>query len=92
MSRIVIAVSAAFLLSACGLDPRGGYRPVRDNAPSFDQVNAVCWERSMSLLGGLAMDSPREAAYDACMRQNGWADPRRTWQQQPATTPASSGR
>ena len=88
----ILSLSTILLLSACGLDPRGGYMPVRDNAPSFEDVNARCWERSMSLLGGLGMDAPRDRAYDSCMRENGWADPRRKPEPAPATTPASSGR
>ena len=91
MSRSAI-LSVSLLLSACAIDPHGGYVPARDGAPPFEQANARCWERSMSLLGGLAMDSARDRAYDTCMRENGWADPRRKPEPPPATTPASSGR
>jgi hypothetical protein len=91
MSRI-LCLTSILVLSACGLDPHAGYKPARDGAPPFEQANARCWERSMSLLGGLGMDAPRERAYDSCMRENGWADPRRKPEPAPATTPASSGR
>ncbi len=91
MSRI-LCFTSILLLAACAIDPHGGYTPVRDGAPSFEEANAQCWERSMSLLGGLGMDSARNRAYDSCMRENGWADPRRKPEPPPARTPASSGR
>lgn len=92
------AAFAAAVLSGCGLDPRGGYRPLERSGSaetiSFDEANARCWEQSMGLLGGLAMDAPRLRAYDTCMRRSGWEDPRLRPQPLPLpqTTPESSGR
>jgi hypothetical protein len=90
------ALAAALVLSGCGLDPYGGYRPMNQAASgsaegmSFNQANAECWERSMSLLGGLAMDMPRQRAYDSCMHEMGWEDPRIPAQPRPSTTQESS--
>jgi hypothetical protein len=57
---------------------------------SFNQANAECWEISMSLLGGLAMDAARQRAYDSCMNDRGWYDPRLPYPVHPrgATTPS----
>jgi hypothetical protein len=76
------AFATALVLSGCAVDPYGGYRPMNQAASgsadgvSFNQANAECWERSMSLLGGVAMDSARQRAYDTCMNDRGWYDPR----------------
>jgi hypothetical protein len=76
--------AAAILLSGCGLDPQGGYRPVAElsgspdsrRAPSFDEANAQCWTVSMNN-AGYAATAPQLAAYNACMKRNGWEDRRR---------------
>ena len=93
LSRSVI-LAAAIALSGCALDPQGGYRPMPERsgsqaAMSFDQANAECWEISMSLLGGNAMDSARARAYDLCMHERGWQDPRMPARPRPTTVPGS---
>jgi hypothetical protein len=96
-----LVLCAAIVLAGCALDPQGGYRPIAESSgsaarsgsgerPSFNQANAECWERSMGLLGGLAMDSVRQRTYDICMNDRGWHDPRLPAPSQPrgATTPS----
>lgn len=87
-------LAGALALSGCALDPQGGYRPLAERsgspqAMSFNQANAECWQLSMSLLGGFAMDSSRQRAYDTCMNDRGWYDPRLpTPQPRGVTTPS----
>ena len=86
--------AAALFLSGCGLDPRGGYRPMNQAASgsvegvSFNEANARCWEASMNI-AGFAATVPQQNAYDACMKRHGWQDSRMPARSQPS---APSGR
>lgn len=76
--------ATAILISACALDPQGGYRPVTQlsgspdsrGAMSFNEANAQCWAVSMNI-AGYSATMPQLAAYNACMGRNGWEDRRR---------------
>ena len=91
-SRLARAAFAAtvVVLSGCGVDPQGGYRPVErsgsQGALSFNEANARCWEASMNI-AGFAATAPQQEAYNTCMVRNGWEDPRRRAREQPVTVP-----
>jgi len=92
---------AALALSACALDPQGGYRPIGEQSAgvysgsssegmSFDQANSQCWTIAYSLLGGNALDSARTTAYNKCMNDRGWENPMLpAMRPQPQTVPGS---
>lgn len=84
----------ALALSACAADPQGGYQPMQRsgasaNGVTFDEANAQCWNQAYGLLGGNAMDSARTRAYDQCMHDRGWEDPRMPAQPRATTSPGS---
>lgn len=91
-----LILAGALALSACGLDPQGGYRPMaqasgsqNSDSMSFDTANAQCWTAAYTLLGGNAMDSARSRAYDTCMHDRGWEDPRMRREPRAVTVPGS---
>jgi hypothetical protein len=65
-------LSAGLSLTACAMDPQAGFTKMDESANSYGPANAECWERSMSLLGGTAMDMQRESSHQVCMRENRW--------------------
>lgn len=94
LSRSLVLVMALGL-SACAVDPQGGYRPIERSGSdgsarvSFDDANAQCWGLAYTLLGGNAMDSARSRAYETCMRDRGWEDSRMRRQPKATTVPGS---
>jgi hypothetical protein len=89
-----LILAGALALSACALDPQGGYQPMSQPAAapaanSFNEANAQCWTLAYTLLGGNAMDSARSRAYETCMHDRGWEDPRMRAQPRAATVPGS---
>lgn len=81
-----LVLFAVLALSACALDPQGGYRPINQQSASgrsgtspevksFDQANAECWTVSMNIAGYGATIAQLEA-YKGCMARAGWADQR----------------
>jgi hypothetical protein len=91
-----LILAFALVLSACAMDPQGGYRPVEQSGSaegtSFNDANAQCWTQAYTLLGGNAMDSARSRAYDTCMHDRGWYDPRASAPPQPRTTTVPGSR
>jgi hypothetical protein len=97
-----VVLVAALALSACGMDSQGGYQPMNQqtgsatggsysspDAKAYQQAHDECWESSMSLLGGNAMDATRERTYNQCMNARGWEHPMMPAKPQPTTTPGS---
>lgn len=79
MTRGLI-LGVALALSACALDPQGGYQPMQRSGTgtgsvTFNDANAQCWTVSMNNAGyGATM--AQLAAYNTCMARNGWEDRR----------------
>jgi hypothetical protein len=62
-------LATSFLLGACASGHHRGWQG--DNATPFDTAQADCDAKSRDLPAGNA----REAAFDACMKDNGWRRP-----------------
>lgn len=89
---LVLVVAVA--LSGCGHDPQGGYQPMNQasgdqQGTPYKQARTQCWQRSMSMNGGNAMDMSRGRVYDQCMNELGWEDPRMRPQSQPSAASSS---
>jgi hypothetical protein len=89
-----VVLLGVLVLAGCGMDSQGGYRRMQQasgsaDGISFQQANTECWNMAYSLLGGNAMDSARERAYNQCMNDRGWENPSMPARPRPTTTPGS---